>query len=481
MDSFGTALGQILRDRDISARELANRLGLRSKTTLHRILQDRSGYAAVQKFWNHLLASGQLNITPQERSRMEDLLEILRVGPELYQTHDALHSLLHAQPAEGEPIAIEGIPGASTLDALTARYASAKQLELTITGLCDQRIYRALQRMCAAMPAHQQPKIRHYIFHIASATEAILNISAILPVLFQRGYEAYMAQPSQRFASAHFPGEMLLCRMVDEQDVVHYQQLAFAERDVMYGADYPDPTAYEYWQKLTNARGEALSPIKADFDGAHSAADYLPYIEYIRHLELNSNIYMLKPDIPLCLVPAPILYSAIADGPLGGHTDLLQQLYESHEKRYQHLFHRRKVMHCIFSSQSMLAFAKTGRTSDHFFGARAFTPQERTEILRHCLQQSQSNPYFSIHFSRSEALVQSAEITCYEGKGTILLNAHTAYRLDADHTEALITHDGFNRQLRTYYTSELLRSHVLSDVESCAFLRQLIGIAQTAG
>ena len=193
---------------------------------------------------------------------------------------------------------------------------------------------------------------------------------------------------------------------------------------------------------------------------------------------------MLKPDIPLCMVPTGILYRAVLEGDLfcdsAPDAELMRQLYKSHDQRYHHLFHRRKVTHSIFSRQAMRSFAQTGRTSDHFFGARVYTPQERVAILTHCLQQSLNNPYFSIHFSRDDALIQTAEISCYEGKGTILLNARTSYRLDEDHCEALITHEGFNQQFRAYYVNELLRHHVLPSASNHAFLQQLIDIAAQA-
>ena len=52
----------------------------------------------------------------------------------------------------------------------------------------------------------------------------------------------------------------------------------------------------------------------------------------------------------------------------------------------------------------MMQFALTGRQSDHFYAARAFTPQERAQILQLCLDASLSDPYFNIHFAVSEDL-----------------------------------------------------------------------------
>ena len=97
-----------------------------------------------------------------------------------------------------------------------------------------------------------------------------------------------------------------------------------------------------------------------------------------------------------------------------------------------------------------------------------------------CLDASLNNPYFNIYFSNSDLLASDSEITCYEGKCTVLLNAHTSYHLTDDHSEALITHEGFNEQFRQYYIGELLRSQVLPAAEGHAYLRSLIQIALEA-
>jgi hypothetical protein len=282
----------------------------------------------------------------------------------------------------------------------------------------------------------------------------------------------------------HFPGEMMLCRFTDSSGQTHYHQLAFAGPSAMHAIAYPDGAAYDYWQSLISANDTDLQPLKAVFSEEHTADDYYSFIENIRLLEKDSNVYMIKPDIPISVVPAQILYQAVADNstkagflPDDQLQQLLEPLYQSHEKRHKHLFHRRRVTHMILSRSAMLEFARTGMQSDHFYGARPYTPQERAQILQLCLDASLSDPYFNIHFAVSEDLMPDTEIIQYEGKGTVLLNAHTSYHLADDHSEAMITHDGFNSQLRQYFVGELLRSHVLPAAETHAFLRGLIRIA----
>lgn len=482
METFGGALGKLLRDRDISASELSKRLGLRSKTTLQRILRDQSNHATASRFWQQLLHSGAMGISAAERQCMEQLLEILRVGRDAYRTHRALEMLLHDQAVEKDPIFVQGIDGVSTFADLTARYAAAHSLEITIIGMCDARIFQSLRDMLNRMPLDRRPRIEHSIFRIAGASETIRNVHAIFPILFYRNYIARMIPISADDSERCFPGEMLLCRYTDDAGVVHHHQLAMSAPTQMHAIAYPDSAAYDYWQTLIRACGRDLPPLKVSFGEEHSPDDYLAYVESIRQLELRRNLYMLKPDIPIPFVPAEILLNAVTSGDGASFLppEQLEPLRACHELRYRHIFQRRKVTHIIFSQSAMLEFAKTGRQTDHFFGARPYTPQERVEILTNCLEHSVSNPYFNVHFSRNDLLIRHAEISCYEGRGTILVNAHTSYDLNGDHAEALITHDGFNQQFRRYYVNELLRHHVLPSAEGHAYLRSLIDVARQA-
>ena len=50
-----------------------------------------------------------------------------------------------------------------------------------------------------------------------------------------------------------------------------------------------------------------------------------------------------------------------------------------------------------------VAFAMTGRMSDHFWMMRPFTPEERVIILKELLTQQQKNPYFHIFFLKDDS------------------------------------------------------------------------------
>ena len=188
MDSFGSILGNILQEHGISASEAARRLGMRSKTSLMRILKDQTGYATVRTFWEQLLAGGELNLSDCEQRRLQGALEVMRVGAEVYNTNCALQHLLQLRKQDVESVPVKGLPGINDFSDLCRLYADAEELEITLMGLCDVRLFHSLQQMCSRMPAARQPQITHYIYSIDDTLATIRSVCAIFPVIFHRNY-----------------------------------------------------------------------------------------------------------------------------------------------------------------------------------------------------------------------------------------------------------------------------------------------------
>ena len=117
---------------------------------------------------------------------------------------------------------------------------------------------------------------------------------------------------------------------------------------------------------------------------------------------------------------------------------------------------------------------RTGVQSDHFFLQRAYTVEERRAIIGDLRQTMLENPYFNVHFLKKDMPELYYEMTCYEGKGVLLLDAFTGYALHDDHSEALITLPAFMQRFRSFFHDELLQKHVMSRTETLAVLEQLM-------
>lgn len=117
---------------------------------------------------------------------------------------------------------------------------------------------------------------------------------------------------------------------------------------------------------------------------------------------------------------------------------------------------------------------RTGVLSDQFFLQRAYTVEERREIIRVLLEAMRQQPYFNVHFLKAGIPELRYEISCYEGKGVMLTDAYTGYDLDTDHSEALIGLPAFVESFERYFKDELLVHYVISRADTLRELERLL-------
>ena len=92
------------------------------------------------------------------------------------------------------------------------------------------------------------------------------------------------------------------------------------------------------------------------------------------------------------------------------------------------------------------------------------------------LEQAQQNPHFTLRFLRNELPEIRAEMTCYEGKGVLLMDGYTSYDLHDDHSEVLITLPGFMQSFRHFYSEVLMKHLVMTREESLEALEKLLSM-----
>ena len=161
----------------------------------------------------------------------------------------------------------------------------------------------------------------------------------------------------------------------------------------------PMPSDHQSISSLLFSEKADIRPMKIS---DHNKQDYIRYLNYIKDLEYNTRIFRIKADLGLELIPADIQLAAVREGPMRGYPAedmnvLLTQLYEIENERYLNSLNKHFHQYFLMSYKAMLDFAKTGLFSDHFWGFRAFTSQERLFILKDFYNRVCTSQYF--HFS----------------------------------------------------------------------------------
>ncbi len=489
-ESFGECLKRTLKEEHMSASEAARLVGFRSRNSIFRILAGDAGEEVKQRFLNALYEAVGAQWPPERWLELREALSVDTMGPLRYQANFAFRKVLHERA--GEPMTFQvyrksenGLGAVCTMEEVLRGIAASPRAEVVITGCCDRDLARLLVDCCEEAGENGTLTIRHYVDTHPEAVSA--NILGILPLVSKTWYNARLLAPGS------CPDQMM---DVYRLNAIHVHQwdglghpksamyLRYDEKNFVVmnqrEEDSPFITLLDRWRFQL----ELLKPTISLSGGSDI------FVEYTRQyalLEEDCAILSIKPDVHFNCIPVAALETAIADGfaqsgiAMGPELSaLMDELREVHQQRVRNMAEKHKVTHLIYSLPAMERFMRTGVQSDQFFLQRPYTMEERRMCIRFLLDTMREQPYFNVHFLQEDMPPLQYEISFYDGKGVMLMDAYTGYDLDADHSEALITLPAFMEAFQRYYRDELLAHHVLSRRETIKTLEYLLAINMQA-
>ena len=482
---FGPCLREILKEKQVSASELARMMNYKSRNSIFRILSGKGGHGARQTFCERLLQEDPLRLDDEQRKRLWQALEISRVGWKAYLDNQAMRELLMAgkpRPAQ-QTVRVEAAylyPQDPDFCKATESLNRAQRVRLTILGCCDRAIFDALRERLSRMDVRCKVQIVHLIY--TGPEEIVRNIAAIQPLLYCDSYSAYCIEPGtfSRERERVYRGNCIYAHVQDEHGDWYDRQLLLIDKGVFVPMNRMAAAEHNPIKVLFDQDLARMMPLKARLRRGMDVREYLAYTEDCRKLEQNRAIYTIKLDVPVSFVPADILASCVRDG-LPGKEALeaaMEDMERIHRQRFENFRTKKKVNHTIFSREAMERFARTGRQSDHFFALRSYTPGERVRILQNLREQEAENPYFHVHFFADDFEPPASEIALYEGVGMLMAKPYTNYDLSGDHAETIIAQEEFCASYRAFFLHDLLERHVLSREATMAVLDELIETAK---
>lgn len=483
-ESFGECLKRCLKEAGLSASEAARLVGFRSRNSMFRILSgDVSGENKLRFFEALYDALG--GEWPEERwAALQEALSVERLGPERYEANQAFRRVLSETERSIPEFTVQqpcadGSMKECSLAEMLEDIASSVRSEIVITGCCDSGLALLLAEKCGAAGARGTLSVRHYI---DTAEETVSqNILGILPLVSKPWYNARLVAPGS------CPAEMMAIyrlhsiyvhRWNDQGQQCGLRFLRCDEKNFFFqswieGA-CPTTTLLDRWRFHL----ELLKPLPNISEGPEM---FVKYTQQYGQLEDNCIILSIKPDVHFNCIPAAVLEQAILEGfeqsGMAAGPELLEliaALKTVHDSRFDNMMHKHKATHLVYSLPAMERFMRTGVLSDQFFIQRAYTVEERREIIRVMLDAMRRQPYFNVHFLKDGVPPPRYEMSFYDGRGVMLMDAYTGYELDEDHSEALITLPAFMEGFRRYFMEELLAHYVLSRSDTIRLLESLL-------
>lgn len=496
-ESFGDCLRRCLKEEKMSASEAAQIVGFKSRNSIFRILEGEASCDVKLRF---LKAFGEKigDRWPAEKWHgLEEALRVERLGPVRYHVNLAFQRVLYEPDTDKEDYCVHlicetGEEQEFLLADLLDEVSGAARVEIIVTGCCESGICSMLAKHCGDAGRRGTLSIRHYID--TSQEKVSQNILGILPLVTKPWYNARLVEPGS------CPDEMMAVYRVnaihihrwDEQGqqygqrLIRYDENNFAAREPDRGVCAPVAVLDKWRFHL-----ELLKPVPRVEQGLDVVVDYL---EQYAQLEDNCAILSIRPDVHFCCIPEELLGQTVIGGwQQSGKTvetdllELLKTLSKIHRRRVDNLRNKNRITHLVYSLPMMERFMRTGIQGDRFFIQRPYTVAERRLIIRDLLETMRNKPYFNVHFLREGVPELNYEITCFDGRGVILLDADNRMILkgnDADilaglpvfkeSSEALITLPAFMESFKHFFLDELLMHYVLPRTETIRHLERLL-------
>lgn len=482
-NTFGRVLQQILSKQGLSASQAARMVGFRSRNSIFRILSGETGVDVDARFLQTLKDTVGEEWPAECWRELEKALEIKRVGLQQYRNDQAFFSLLR-EPEPGMDVRVDRADGTITLHQMLRELLLEAKLEIVICGCCDARLLRQLAETLSSAGEEGSVTVRHYID--ISAEQAVGNILGVLPLVSKPWYNARLMEENSCSPEmlALYRVHMIHVYCTGRDGRLQTHQLVRYESDrFVHTMTEGEQCGIRSVLDRCRFQLDLLKPMESLGEGSQV---FIRYTEQCRRLEENSVICSIKPDICFNCLPTELLLDAITEGfrAEGGNlgldvenaelTQLMEALVSIHTRRVENMFSKHKRTDLVFSVHAMEQFMRTGVQTDHFFLQRPYTLEERRRIIRCLYEQMLHNPYFNIHFLKPDAPTPQNEITLYEGKGVLLMDAYTGYALPEEHSEAVIELPVFMESFGRFFRENVLKRQVLARRESLEVMKHLM-------
>lgn len=448
----------------LSATSLSSMIGGRSE--LKRVLANDGTQASRRALFEKMKDSRLFSL--EEYAQLEHSLNISHIGIMDYQFDQHMKQIMKDAPIPGtEPIFLEN---GETVEERLMTIKNAQKIEILCINSCHRSMMHSLQ------PLFNDPDQNISMWHLfhtdafSDCSSTFLSIS--LPLLFDMRYHPYAMQRPHN--DVHVIGGNFLA--VRAHYPAHVMQLCFivlGENTAVEMANASSANVFAFLSKALLSLRDTPVPLKnvpAQNDDFSALC-----MNYLSH-ELNRSTYSITSDLCFFQTPTDIAQAALQDKASFSEADtelLLQRTLAIHEQRYQNHYTKRKDSYQIMTYSGCRRFLETGMFTDHFFGFRAFTPEERKRIFGNMITCAKKNPHFIPLLLKDHDFHCKYNLFCYEKLGISLDKPDTDYDLRKGNRSIFITFPEFTQQYTQYYLDTLIPRICHTAAESLTLLEEM--------
>lgn len=464
--TFSQCLHHLMKKYQFTATSLSTLIG-GGKAELKKILTDDSTEARRTALYESLKNSRLFS--QEDYEQMETALEVSRIGSVQYQFQQDMRCILEDNlPLFSRPICLDsGI----TLQERLQMLSSAQKVEVICFNCCFHSVMSVIKEHFSN--PEKDISMFHFVHADAFKGAASGFVSVVFPMLFDKRYKPYAVQSTAENRVHAIGGNILSIR-------AHYptqsRQWTFLVVDAQQALELESAEKadiFSFCSKALRSAAPIMFPLKeipAENDDFSSLC-----MNYLSH-ELNRATYSITNDLCFFQTPSDIAQSALIDKAMFSEADtksLLDRTLAIHEQRYQNHYQKRKYAYQVMSFSGCENFLKTGMFTDHFFGFRSFTLEERKRIFGEMLRCAREHRYFVPLLFKDHSFQCQYNLFCYEKLGVSFDKTDTDYDLRKGNRSIFLNFTEFTNQYLQFFTGTLVKTKCHSAEESLALLEEM--------
>jgi len=463
--TFSQCLHQLMKKYHFTATSLSTLIG--GKSELKKVLADDATESRRNALFESLKNSRLFS--QEDYEQMEIALEVSRMGTVQYQFQQDMRSILE----DNLPICPQSIRLESgvTLQERLQMLKTAQKVEILCFNCCFHSVMSVLNEHFSN--PEKDITLWHFIHADAFTGAASGFVSVVFPMLFDKRYRPYAVQSTPDTKVHAIGGNILLIRAHYPTQSRQWFFLVLDAARVLELENAEKADVFAFCSKTLQSVSPILFPLKelpAENEDFSSLC-----MNYLSH-ELNRATYSITNDLCFFQTPSDIAQSALIDKAIFSEADtksLLDRTLAIHEQRYQNHYKKRKYTYQIMSFSGCEHFLETGMFTDHFFGFRAFTLEERKRIFSEMLRCAREHPYFVPLLFKDHAFECRYNLFCYEKLGVSFDRTDTDYDLRKGNRSIFMNFSEFTSQYLQFYTGTLVKTKCHSAEESLALLEAM--------
>lgn len=452
VETFSECLRAWLKETSRSIASVAAETGLKSKTTVARILRGQTTSQGCEQFYGKL--SGRVQMEEDWRNRFRAALRVERIGPQEYLLFEALRQRLR-MPLRKNTGSMENGPREYIL----------------ILGCPWQETYDYIDR---CLSQNSRVSVLHYMaFDELYGSPPAL--AGLLTFLLESRYQAFLIGEKALFSS-HLSWNIMMRVIPDSGE----EQIAVGGDEGFRWLQTPAMTGLfsAYQGRLRGLEKKQLY----QNENLRKGSDYIRLMKESWQMENQPGKVLLKPTPGIQMLPADLGIASFSDYldkiflPISAASGSIKYYYR---KRAESFYRRDTKM--ILSHQAMLDFVRSGKLADQFYACRPFSREERLAILQYLLA-CMDQPHVTILFSKEEELSRSFSLEAYSRFGTLIYPSQTSYHAENSAYRELILPGGTYADLISRFAEEILiPENCCTAADTRLFLNSLISMLRPVG